>query len=193
MISVPYRTSSGNSWIPIESHLLPEGKIFIKDEITSESACEFVQQVMYLRKDAPEKRIKIYVNSPGGEVNGGLVIYDTLKSLDVDFDIYCIGMAASMAAIILAAGKKGRRYILPHSKIMIHEPLISGGVGGSATSIQRTAESILETKRISVELLAADTGKSIEEVEKAISFDNYMNSKEAIEFGICDEIKTGIF
>lgn len=193
MISVPYRTSSGNSWIPIESHLLPEGKIFIKDEITSESACEFVQQVMYLRKDAPEKRIKIYVNSTGGEVNGGLVIYDTLKSLDVDFDIYCIGMAASMAAIILAAGKKGRRYILPHSKIMIHEPLISGGVGGSATSIQRTAESILETKRISVELLAADTGKSIEEVEKAISFDNYMNAKEAIEFGICDEIKTGIF
>lgn len=193
MISVPYRTSSGNSWIPIESHLLPEGKIFIKDEITSESACEFIQQVMYLRKDAPEKRIKIYVNSSGGEVNGGLVIYDTLKSLDVDFDIYCIGMAASMAAIILAAGKKGRRYILPHSKIMIHEPLISGGVGGSATSIQRTAESILETKRISVELLAADTGKSIEEVEKAISFDNYMNAKEAIEFGICDEIKTGIF
>lgn len=193
MISVPYRTASGNSWVPIESHLLPEGNIFIRDEITAESACEFVQEVMYLRREDHQKKIKIYINSPGGEVNGGLVIYDALKGLDVDYDIYCIGMAASMAAIILAAGKKGRRFILPHSKIMIHEPLISGGVGGSATSIQCTAESILETKRISVELLAADTGKSIKEVEKAISFDNYMNAKEAIEFGICDEIVTDIF
>lgn len=192
MICVPYRTSNGSNWVPVDSHLLPEGKLFILGEITSELACEFVQELMYLRKEKPESRLKIYVYSPGGEVTAGLMIYDALKGLDIEFEIYCIGMAASMAAIILAGGQKGRRYILPHSKVMIHEPLIVGGVGGSATSIQRTAKSILETKRISVELLASDTGKSIKEVEKAISFDNYMNAQEAIEFGICDQIVAGI-
>lgn len=193
MITVPYKSSSGNSWIPIESHLLPDGKIFITDTITAETANEFVQQIMYLKKENSQNKVKIYINSPGGEVNAGLVIYDCLKSLESEVEIYCLGMAASMAAIILAGGQKGRRYILPHSKIMIHEPLISGGVGGSATSIQRTAESIMETKRLSVELLAADTGKSIDEIEKAISFDNYLNANEAIQFGICDQIVKGIF
>ena len=192
MICVPYRTANGNSWVPVDSHLLPDGKLFILGEITSELACEFMQKLMYLRNEKPDLKLKIYVYSPGGEVNAGLMIYDALKGLDIDFDIYCIGMAASMAAIILAGGQKGRRFIMPHSKVMIHEPLIASGVGGSATSIQRTAESILETKRISVELLAADTGKSIKEVEKAISYDNYMNAQEAIKFGICDEIVNGI-
>jgi len=188
MISVPHRTSNGNNWISLESRLLLDRKIFILDEITAESACEFVQKVMYLIGENSQKKIDIYINSPGGQVNAGLMIYDTLKDLKVEFDIYCIGMAASMAAIILAGGQKGRRYILPHSKIMIHEPLIAGGVGGSATSIQRTAESILETKRISVELLAADTGKTIQEIEKSISFDNYMNAEEAVRYGICDKV-----
>lgn len=192
MTYVPYRTATGNSWISVDSHLLSDGRMFIIGEINSELACEFVQELMYLQKEKPESDLKIYIYSPGGEVTAGLMIYDALKGLDIDFEIYCMGMAASMAAIILAGGKKGRRYIMPHSKVMIHEPLIAGGVGGSATSIQRTAESILETKRISVELLAKDTGKSIEEVEKAISFDNYMNAQEAIDFGICDSIVTKI-
>ena len=98
-------------------------------------------------------------------------------------------MAASMAAVILAGGKKGHRYILPHSKTMIHEPLISGGVGGSATSIQRTSESIMETKRLTVELLAKDTGKKEKEIETVVSFDNYMNAEESIAFGLCDSIE----
>lgn len=190
MKRVPFRTANGNNWIEIDSHLLNEGKLFIVGDITSDSACEFLQELMYLRNNKPDIKPKIYLCSPGGEVNAGLMIYDTLKGLDTEFDIYCFGMAASMAAIILAGGQKARRYVLPHSKIMIHEPWISSSVGGSATSIQRTAESILETKRVTVELLAADTGKSINEVEKAISFDNYMNAKEAISFGICDEIIT---
>lgn len=193
MITVPYKSSSGNSWIPIESYLLPEGKIFITDTITMETANEFVQKIMYLKKENPQNRTRIYIDSPGGEVNAGLVIYDCLKSLESEVEIYCLGMAASMAAIILAGGQKGRRFILPHSKIMIHEPLISGGVEGSATSIQRTAESIMETKKLSVKLLAADTGKSIEEIENAISFDNYLNANEAIQFGICDRIVREIF
>ena len=192
MISVPYRTASGNHWIPVESRLLPEGKIFIRGEINAEMAFEFIQKIMYLSEEKITKTLKIYIDSPGGEVNAGLAIYDTLKGLNIDYEIYCIGMAASMAAIILAGGKKGKRYILPHSKVMIHEPLIEGGVGGSASSIQRTASSILETKRMTVELLANDTGKTIHEVEQAVSFDNHMNAAEAIKFGLADKIVTSI-
>lgn len=106
--------------------------------------------------------------------------------------MHCIGLAASMAAIILAGGNNGHRGLLVHSKIMIHEPLIAGGVGGSATSIKRTAESIMETKKLSVQLLAADIGKNEEEVEKAIAFDNYMNADEALCFGLVDYIETSI-
>ncbi len=192
MIYVPYKTSGGNNWVPVGSHLLPDGKLFILGEITSETTGEFVQELLYLQKERPKEKIQLYINSPGGSVNAGLVIYDSLKGLKQEYEIYCIGMAASMAAIILAGGQKGRRFILPHSKVMIHEPLIDGGVGGSATSIQRTAEPIMESKRVSVELLAADTGKKISEIEKAISFDNYMNAQEAIDFGICDKIVTEI-
>lgn len=192
MICVPYRTANGSNWVPLDSHLLPDGKLFILGDITPELGYEFIQKLMYLRKEKSDSKLKIYVYSPGGEVTAGLMIYDVLKELDIDYDIYCTGMAASMAAIILAGGQKGRRFIMPHSKVMIHEPLITDGVGGSATSIQRTAESILETKRIAIELLAADTGKSLTEVEKAMSFDNYMNAQEAIKFGICDKIVTRI-
>lgn len=182
------KSSNGITLVPVESRLLSKRKIFIEDEITSFSACDFVREIMLLTEEDSEKPIKIFINSPGGEVNAGLVIYDTIKGLNSEVNLYCMGMAASMAAIILAGGQKGRRYILPHSKVMIHEPLITGDVGGSATSIKRTAESIMETRRISVELLAKDTGKSVKEVEAAISFDNYMNAKEAIAFGLCDDI-----
>ena len=167
------KSSNGISIAPIESRLLSDRKLFIEGEITAASACEFVRAI-------------------GGEVNAGLLIYDTLKGVKTEINLHCIGMAASMAAIILAGGKKGHRFILRHSRTMIHEPLISGGVGGSATSIKRTAESIMETKRISVELLASDTGKTRKEVEAAISFDNYMNAEESIAFGLCDTIETSI-
>lgn len=190
MFNVPYKSSNGLAWIPIESWLLPEGKLFIEGEITEETANEFIQKLMYMKKEKPEEKIRIYVNSRGGEVNAGMLIYDAIKGLKNETDIICIGIAASMAAIILAGGQKGHRFILPHSKVMIHEPLVAGGIGGSATTIQRTAESILETKRVSVELLASDTGKSIEDVKKAISFDNFMNAQEAVAFGICDRIIT---
>lgn len=186
------KSSNGISLAPIESRLLSDRKIFIEGEITASSACEFVKIIMLLVKEDAEKPIDIYINSPGGEVNAGLLIYDTLKGIKTEVNLHCIGMAASMAAIILAGGNKEHRYILRHSRMMIHEPLIAGGVGGSATSIKRTAESIMETKRISVELLAMDTGKSKDEVETAISFDNYMNAEEAIAFGLCDSIETSV-
>ena len=186
------KSSNGISLAPLESRLLSDRKLFIEGEITAASACEFVRAIMLLVKEDAEKPIDIYINSPGGEVNAGLLIYDTLKGVKTEINLHCIGMAASMAAIILASGKKGHRFIVRHSRTMIHEPLIAGGVGGSATSIKRTAESIMETKRISVELLALDTGKTRKEVEEAISFDNYMNAEESIAFGLCDSIETTI-
>lgn len=193
MITVPYKTAAGCSWVPLESFLLSKRKAFLHDEINADMADIFIQQLMYLALDNSEEAIDIYVDSPGGEVTSGLLIYDAIKALPAKCRITCIGMASSMAAIILAGGPKGCRYILPHSKVMIHEPLIQGGVGGSATSIRKTAESIMETKRLTAELLSVDTGRSMEEVEKAISFDNYMNAEEAVAFGIVDEVITSIF
>lgn len=191
-MNIIMKSSSGISLIPLESRLLYERKIFIEGEITSSSACDFVRAIMTLVGDSAEKPIDIYINSPGGEVNAGLLIYDTLKGIETEVNLHCIGLAASMAAIILAGGKKGHRFILPHSRVMIHEPLISEGVGGSATSIQKTAESIMETKQLSVKLLANDTEKSVKEIERAITYDNYMNADEAITFGICDSIETNV-
>ena len=189
MFNIPIKTSSGSAYVPIDTWLLSEGKLFIQDEINEDMACEFIQKLMYLRKDKPDGRIKIYVNSRGGDVNSGMLIYDAIKSLKGQVDIICTGMAASMGAVILAGGQKGRRYILPHSKIMIHEPLIAGGMGGSATSIKKTADSILETKAITNGILAKHTGKTVEEIDAATSFDNFMNAEEAVKFGICDEIR----
>ncbi len=186
------KSSNGITVVPAESRLFAKRKLFIKGEITAQSACEFLENIMVLVDDDPDQPIHVFINSPGGEVNAGLMIYDFIKGARTPIKLYCVGMAASMAAIILAGGRKGERYILPHSKVMIHEPLIAGGVGGSATSIKHTADSIMETKRLTVELLAADTGKTEEEIDAAISYDNYMNANECVEFGICDKIITEI-
>lgn len=186
------KSSNGITLVPIESRLLAERKIFIEGEITAETACSFVKCIMLLVKEDAEKPIDVYINSPGGEVISGMLMLDVLKGLRTEVNLHCIGMAASMAAILLASGAKGHRFVSPHSKIMIHEPLIASGVGGSATSIKRTAESIMETKAMTVELLADSTGRSKEDIEAAISYDNYMNAEEAIAFGICDSIETSM-
>ena len=165
-------------------------KLFLTGEVTSEMANTFVSELLYLAQS--NEPIDIYINSPGGSVNAGLVIYDVIQSCEgkIPINMYCVGSASSMGAVILAGGQKGRRYILPHSKVMIHEPLISGGMGGSATTIKKTAESILETKAITNGILAKHTGKTVEEIDEATSFDNFMNADEAIAFGLCDEIKS---
>lgn len=192
MMNTIIKSSNGISLVPIESRLLTDRKVFLEGEINAESACDFVKCMMLLIKEDAEKPIDVYINSPGGEVVSGMLILDTLKGLKAEINLHCIGMAASMAAILLSAGRKGHRFVSPHAKIMIHEPLIAGGVGGSASSIKRTAESILETKAMTVELLVNSTGRSKEEIEKAISYDNYMNAEECIEFGIADSIETAI-
>lgn len=186
------KSSNGISLVPLESRLLSDRKLFIEGEITTALAGRFAKAAMLLQKEDSEKPIDIYINSPGGAVDAGLLIYDTIKGMPDRTALHCMGMAGSVAAIILAGGKKGLRHILPHSRVMIHEPLIPGDIGGSATHIKRMAESILETKRIAVELLAADTGKSEKEIEEAIAFDHFMNAQEAVAFGLCDRIETAV-
>ena len=187
-----YKSSKGVTIVPIESHLLSKRKLYINGEITLSSACEFVMEITLLVEEDAEKPIDIFINSQGGDLRAGFMIYDVLKGLKTEVNLHCQSIAFSMAAIILASGKKGHRFAMPHSEILIHEPFITGGVGGSASSIERTAESILKKKRMSVEALSSDTGKTEKEIEDAISIDNFMNAEEAIAFGICDSIETSI-
>lgn len=178
----------GSSVISLEARMIRNHQVFLQGMIDSSSADVLVQQLMYIDGDASAAPVRLYINSPGGEVTNGLLIYDVLQMMKKPVDIYCMGMAASMAAVILASGKKGHRHILPHSKTMIHEPLIAGGSGGSATSIQRLSESIMDTRRVINGLLSRHTGKTREVIDKATSFDNYMNAEESIRFGLCDDI-----
>ena len=189
--AVTKESHNGTHEVQLYAELLTNRNIFLQGEINRDLANEFLTQFLYLNSQGTEE-IKIYINSPGGEITSGLVVYDLIQSSPSPIKLYCTGLAASMAAIIFAGGKKGNRFILPHSKVMIHEPLISGGVGGSATSIKNISDSILKTKELVNQILSKHTGKSIEEIETATSFDNYLNAEEAVEFGICDQITSNI-
>lgn len=185
--SVEEESCNGTREITLMTKHFSKRRVFLTGEINDKMANDFLSKMIYLSQS--DEPVDIFINSPGGSVTAGLLIYDMLQACRFPVNLYCTGEAASMAAVILAGGQKGRRFILPHSRVMIHEPLIRGGMGGSATSIKRTAESILETKEITNGLLAKHTGKSVEEIDEATSFDNFMNSDEAISFGIADEIR----
>ena len=180
---------NGISTVSLSTNAFSGRKIYLFGEIDEELLYMFTMQMMYLMEDEMSE-INLYINSPGGEVNAGLAIYDLIQACKAPVNIYCIGMAASMGAVILAGGQKGRRFLLPHSKVMIHEPLIAGGVGGSASSVKSTAESILKTKELLNGLLAKHTGKSMEEIDKATDHDNFLSAEEAVEFGLCDQVVT---
>ena len=164
----------GSREVRLDARFLKERKLFLIGEINSESAVELAQKLIFLENDPAAEPIKLYINSPGGEITSGLLIYDVLQGMTKEVDLYCLGMAASMAAVILASGKKGHRHILPHSKTMIHEPLIGSSIGGSATSIQHLSESIMDTKKLVNEILASHVGRTPEEIDQATAFDNYM-------------------
>ena len=185
---VEVETNAGVREVALATKHFSKRKVFLIGEINTESVNQLVSQLMYL-SDISDEEIHLYNNSGGGEVNAVLVLYDVIQSLKAPINMYCMGMAASMAAVILAGGQKCRRFILPHSKTMIHEPLIRDGVGGSATSIKNLSENILQTREIINNLLVKHTGKTLEEVNAATAFDNYMNAQESIDFGICDEIR----
>ena len=191
MSLVPYvieQTNHGERSYDIYSILLKDRIIFLGEEVTDVSANIVVAQLLFLAADDPDKDINLYINSPGGSVTAGMAIYDTMQYIKPDVSTICIGMAASMGAFLLSGGQKGKRFALPNSEIMIHQP--SGGARGQATEIKIVAENILKTKKKLNEILAQNTGKPYEQIERDTERDNYMSAQEALEYGIIDAVIT---
>ena len=179
-------TSRGERAYDISSRLLKDRIIFLGEEVTDVTASLTVAQLLFLEAEDPEKDISLYINSPGGSVTAGMAIYDTMQYIKCDVSTICLGMAASMGAFLLAGGAKGKRYALPNAEIMIHQP--SGGAQGQATEIRIVAEEILKTRKRMNELLAANTGRPIEEIERDTERDNYMTAEEAKAYGLIDSV-----
>ena len=179
-------TGRGERAYDIYSRLLKERIIFLGTPINDEVANNVMAQLIFLEYENPEKDITLYINSPGGYVSAGLAIYDTMQHVRPNIATICIGNCASLAAVLLAAGTKGKRYALPHSRIMLHQP--SGAATGQSTDIQITAKEIVRTKDTLTEIVAKHTGKSIEEVRAKTDRDFYMGPEEAKSFGVIDEI-----
>jgi len=191
MSLVPYvieQTSRGERSYDIYSRLLKDRIIFLGEEVNDVSANLIVAQLLFLEAEDPSKDIQLYINSPGGSVTAGMAIYDTMQYIKCDVSTICLGMAASMGAFLLSSGAKGKRYALPNSTIMIHQP--SGGAQGQATEIQIVADQIAKTKKKLNEILSANTGQPLEIVEKDTDRDNYMTAEEALEYGLIDGIMT---
>ena len=184
---VPYvveKTGNGERSYDIFSRLLKDRIVFIDGEINDTMADLVVAQILFLESENPDKDISIYINSPGGSVTAGLAIYDTMKYVKCDIQTICMGQAASMAAILLAGGTKGKRYALPSSRIMIHQP--RGGVEGQESDISILAKEIIRLKKLSIEYLSNDTGKTIEKVAEDVERDFFMSAQEGKEYGIVD-------
>lgn len=180
------QTSRGERSYDIYSRLLNDRIVFLSDEVNDATASLVVAQMLFLEAQDPDKDISFYINSPGGSVTAGMAIYDTMQFIKCDVSTICIGMAASMGAFLLSAGTKGKRFALPHSEIMIHQPL--GGARGQASDIKIQAEQILRVKKTLNQILADNTGKPIEIIEKDTDRDNYMTADEALAYGIIDKI-----
>lgn len=179
-------SASGTTEHDLDAVLAAKGFLTLDGDITTETAMQFIPLLQYMAEE--QKEVTICLNSPGGEIEAGLAIYDAMQAYPYTLNICCVELAASMAALLLASGKKGHRFILPHSKVLIHEPLISKGFGGSATNIEKTAQRILDVKTQMNTLLAKHTGRSIDEINEATAYDHLMTAEEAIAFGICDAI-----
>ena len=189
MSLVPYvieQTSRGERSYDIYSRLLKDRIIFLGEEVNDVSANLIVAQLLFLEAEDPSKDIQFYINSPGGSVTAGMAIYDTMQYIKCDVSTICLGMAASMGAFLLSSGAKGKRYALPNSTIMIHQP--SGGAQGQATEIQIVADQIAKTKKKLNEILSANTGQPLEIVEKDTDRDNYMTAEEAKAYGLIDGV-----
>ena len=189
MSLVPYvieQTSRGERSYDIFSRLLKERIIFLGEEVNATTSSLIVAQMMFLEAEDPDKDIHFYINSPGGSVTDGYAIYDTMHYVKCDVATYCMGMAASMGAFLLAGGTKGKRFALPNAEVMIHQPL--GGAKGQATEIEIAAKQILRTKQNLNKILAENTGRSIEEIARDTERDNWMTAEEALEYGLIDKI-----
>ena len=188
--TIPYvikQSDRGERSYDIFSRLLEERIIFLADEVSDDLASLVVAQLLYLEAEDNSKDITIYINSPGGSVTAGMAIYDTMQYIKCDVNTICIGMAASMGAFLLAGGTKGKRFALPNSEILIHQPLMHG-LGGQATEIEIAANQIIKTKKKMNEMLANFTGKDYDTLVKATDRDNWMTAEEAKEFGLIDKV-----
>lgn len=189
MSLVPYvveQTSRGERTYDIYSRLLKDRIIFLGEEVTDVSANIVVAQLLFLEAEDPEKDIHLYINSPGGSVTAGLAIYDTMQYIKCDVATYCMGMAASMGSFLLSGGTKGKRFAMPNSEIMIHQP--SGGARGQATEIQIAAEHILKTRQRLNQILAENTGQPLDVIRIDTERDNFMSAEEAKAYGLIDEV-----
>ncbi|NGX30792.1 MAG: ATP-dependent Clp protease proteolytic subunit [Chlamydiae bacterium] len=189
MSSIPYvieDTGRGERSMDIYSRLLQDRIIFIGQELSDSLANAVIAQLLFLKTDDPKKDIHIYINSPGGYLTAGFAIYDTLRFLECDINTYCIGFAASVSALILSAGTKGKRFALPHARIMLHQP--SGGVGGTSADIALQAQEILKLKQILAKMLSTSTGKRFEDILEDSERDFYLDALEAKEYGLIDSV-----
>lgn len=191
MSLVPYvieQTNRGERQFDIFSRLLDDRIIVLSDEVNDQTASLVVAQLLYLEGQDAEKDINLYINSPGGSVTAGFAIYDTMQYIKCDVSTICMGLAASMGAFLLSSGAKGKRFALPNSEIMIHQP--SGGAKGQATDIKIVAENILKTRESLNRILSENTGKSIEEIARDTERDNFMSAEEAQAYGLIDKVIT---
>lgn len=187
--SVIEKTKQGERVYDIYSRLLEDRIIFIGDAVDSSLVNSVVAQMLFLEKKDPDKDITIYINTPGGEVYSGMAIYDTMQHIKCDVCVVATGLAASMGSIFLAGGTKGKRLALPHSKIMIHQPLISGGgLTGQATDIQIEAEEMMRIKKMFIEIMAKHTGQKADTVAKDMERNKWMTAEEALKYGLIDKI-----
>ncbi len=188
---VPYvveQTSRGERSYDIFSRLLNDRIIMLSDQVNDATASVVVAQLLYLESQDAEKDISLYINSPGGSITSGMAIYDTMQYIKCDVSTICIGMAASMGAFLLSAGAKGKRLALPHSEIMIHQPLISGGLSGQCTDIKIHSDHLVRTRQTLNKLLAENTGKPLDIIERDTERDNFMGAQEAMEYGLIDKV-----
>jgi ATP-dependent Clp protease protease subunit len=188
---VPYvieQSSRGERSYDIYSRLLKDRIVILGTAVNDEVANTIIAQFLFLEVDNPEKDIHLYINSPGGSVSAGMAIYDMMQFVKCDVATYCMGMAASMGSLLLTAGSNGKRYVMPNSRVMIHQPLIQGGLGGQASDIEIQAREMVRTKERLTRIYEKHTGRDFDFLTKAMDRDNFMNADEAKQFGLVDHI-----
>ena len=188
---VPYvieQTSRGERSYDIFSRLLKDRIIFLSEDVNSATASLVVAQMLFLESEDPDKEISFYINSPGGSITDGMAIVDTMNYIKCPVSTICVGLAASMGSVLLTCGAKGKRFATPNSEILIHQPLISGGLAGQTTEIKIHADHMVKTREKLNKLLSEKTGQSLEQIEKDTERDHYMTAQEALEYGLIDEI-----
>lgn len=191
MSTIPYvieKTSSGERSYDIFSRLLSDRIIFLGEDVNDTTASLITAQLLFLEAQDPDKDISLYINSPGGSVTAGFAVFDTMNCIKCDVSTICVGLAASFGSFLLAAGTKGKRFALPNAEIMIHQPAISGGIKGPASDIKIMSDYMQRNKRRLNQLLAQNTGRTIEEIERDTDRDNFMTAEEAKAYGLIDSV-----